>query len=270
MRRMYAAQLERAARRLERQAATDKAIHKVRQELKRARATLRLLRDGFGVTAYRRDNRLVRDVARPLSRLRDATVLIETFDRCGGPAGTLRETLCAERDLSRRHVRIRDMAASARRLRRVGRRALTVTDERLARADIDRGLKRAYRKVRAALARARERNTDEALHEWRKQVKYLVNQLAIGCPRASKRIRRLTRRSGELSDRLGDDHDLAVLCGKIELHLGTAAERGEDAVLQGLLRRLRRDRKHLQRQAFGLGRRLYASAPRRFRASLRR
>ena len=45
----------------------DDSIHEARKELKKARATLRLLRDALGKKAYKRENTALRDAARPLS-----------------------------------------------------------------------------------------------------------------------------------------------------------------------------------------------------------
>src|SRR4029453_4660084 len=59
---------------------TDETVHDARKRLKRARAGLRLLRAALGNRAYRRENRALRDAARPLSEARDAKVLVETFD----------------------------------------------------------------------------------------------------------------------------------------------------------------------------------------------
>src|SRR5258705_13977180 len=55
----------------------DASLHEARKELKRARSTLRLLRDAIGDTAYRRANQQLRHAARPLSRVRDARALID-------------------------------------------------------------------------------------------------------------------------------------------------------------------------------------------------
>ena len=46
-------------------------VHSARKQLKRARATLRLLRPATGDDSYRRENVAARDAARPLSRARD-------------------------------------------------------------------------------------------------------------------------------------------------------------------------------------------------------
>jgi CHAD domain-containing protein len=74
-------QLDGAVQRLEKHSKSDASVHDIRKELKRARATLRLLRRSIGDAAYHRDNWSIRDAARPLAPLRDATVLVRTLGR---------------------------------------------------------------------------------------------------------------------------------------------------------------------------------------------
>src|SRR5271154_2091879 len=69
----------------------DEAIHDARKQVKELRYVLRLARDELGRKAYRRENRALRDGARPLAQLRDAAVLIDTLDTLIEPArGPLR------------------------------------------------------------------------------------------------------------------------------------------------------------------------------------
>src|SRR5215510_6281209 len=55
-------------------------IHGARKQLKRARATLRVLRAALGDESYRRENVAARDAARPLSKARDEEVLSDALD----------------------------------------------------------------------------------------------------------------------------------------------------------------------------------------------
>jgi CHAD domain-containing protein len=59
---------------------TDRSVHAARKEMKRARAALRLMRASLGDAAYRRMNGQVRDAARPLTPIRDASVLIRSLE----------------------------------------------------------------------------------------------------------------------------------------------------------------------------------------------
>src|SRR5262245_39422591 len=62
-------------------ALADKSVHQGRKLIKKARATLRLLRDSIPEPVFRRENHALRDIARPLSAARDASVLLDTLDR---------------------------------------------------------------------------------------------------------------------------------------------------------------------------------------------
>src|SRR5262245_18163585 len=59
----------------------DEAVHEARKSLKKIRAVLRLVRPVIGEKAYRRENTCFRDAARPLTEVRDARILRETFDK---------------------------------------------------------------------------------------------------------------------------------------------------------------------------------------------
>src|SRR4051812_27310961 len=59
---------------------SDDTIHNARKRFKKLRSVLRLVRDRLGNKIYRRENYRFRDAARPLTEMRDATVLIETLD----------------------------------------------------------------------------------------------------------------------------------------------------------------------------------------------
>ncbi|HYN14009.1 MAG TPA: CHAD domain-containing protein, partial [Burkholderiales bacterium] len=75
-------QLEHALKALNgRKRLSDESIHELRRELKRARAGLRLLRQAVGDPAYTRENAALRDAARPLAPVRDATVVLQALDR---------------------------------------------------------------------------------------------------------------------------------------------------------------------------------------------
>jgi hypothetical protein len=56
------------------------AVPEVRKCFKRVRAALRLVRAELGDDVYREENWCFRDAARPLSKVRDADVLVETVD----------------------------------------------------------------------------------------------------------------------------------------------------------------------------------------------
>jgi CHAD domain-containing protein len=264
-------QLEKAADRMERRTRSDGVVHDIRKDLKRARASLRMLRECIGVAEYRRDNAVIRDAARPLTPVRDAKVLLEAFQRLRGdgmPNGgaftaELYKLLKDQRLEAQRRLRPSQLVSSVRGLRDVERRASLISDRKLARADAD-GLRRAYKSGRRALARAEREKTDECLHEWRKQTKYFANQLEIVIPFGPKRFKRSHKRAKRLADHLGDDHDLALLTERIHQHAKGRRAPAPDGQVEALVGFLSSHRKKLQRKAFKLGHRLYARPAKRY------
>src|SRR5262252_6965101 len=59
---------------------SDAAVHGARKQLKKGRADLRLLRKALGSQPYAYENTALRDVARPLTAVRDARALMDTLD----------------------------------------------------------------------------------------------------------------------------------------------------------------------------------------------
>src|SRR6185437_5167365 len=113
MRRITRAQIKDAVDALGAKALSDARVHEARKHLKRARATLRLLRPALGDSVYARENMTLRDAARPLSRIRDGKALLDTLDmvmeRFGAsarsiPTDGLRRTLHRERTRARRDI----------------------------------------------------------------------------------------------------------------------------------------------------------------------
>jgi len=63
------------------EAEPEEVVHDARKRFKRVRALLRLARCGLGRSLYDREDNRFRDAGRPLSEVRDAGVLVETFDQ---------------------------------------------------------------------------------------------------------------------------------------------------------------------------------------------
>jgi CHAD domain-containing protein len=116
---------------------------------------------------------------------------------------------------------------------------------------LEDGLRRIYRRGRRDMRAARREPTAENLHEWRKRTKDLWYHLSILESCWPPVMSALADEAHELSDRLGDDHDLAVLVEWAREHADAAPiEAGAEE------RRLR-----LQADAFAYGARLYADKP---------
>ncbi|MGH9641625.1 MAG: CHAD domain-containing protein [Terriglobales bacterium] len=231
----------------------DAALHAVRKTCKRIRAALRLMRKCLGPRAYHAENRRVRDAAKPLSALRDALVLRRILMSMSAAPGTVQGHFDADyhrlrRVLERRGSRAIIMQLEATRRRWSGRLA---TDSEAASAIV--GLKKTYKDGRVAFARSRTAN-DQALHEWRKQAKYLLNEVELLRTVFNAKVKGLHRRADRLAKVLGEDHDLGMLLTKLRRY------RAVDPSLPKLIERRRRK---LQARALQLGRRLYRRSARR-------
>lgn len=244
-------------------------VHDARKSCKKLRALLRLARPGLSDEIYRRENAAIRDTAREIAGLRDAEALLEAFDALVGHSGdagadvtSLRRRLAAaERDAAPGAAAIRaaEEALRAGRMRVADWVPATGGDEVAA---LCKGLARTYRSGRECLADARRTPTTEALHEWRKQVKYHWYHVRLLAPIDPDTLGPRRAALKTLSDLLGDDHDLAML--DPVLAALPAAELG------ALPRALAARRETLQASAFELGGTLYAERPKVLRRHCRR
>jgi CHAD domain-containing protein len=266
-------QIAKAMEALQNGSTSDEALHDARKELKRARATLRLLRDAIGDRAYRRENEALRDAARPLSAIRDSKVLLDTLNGLVErfharddlpPTGELRRMLRRQRAAMRRTALEGPMPF---------RESCAALQDVLHRADrwhtgsggwkvLGAGLKRIYGKARKALAAAEADRTAEKLHEWRKQTKYLWHQLQLLEPLWPGMIGELADQAHRLADYLGDDHDLSVLRDKV-IEAGNGIGKSER---RALIRLIDIRRTELRDKAMVLGRRLFEETPADFAA----
>jgi len=276
--------LRRAARRFVRGAARalaapdlpDTAVHDARKDLKRARTALRLLRPALDERIYRCDDALLRDVARALNTARDAKVLTQTL-----------QSLCRRHRVLRRdrHVAqlLRKLQADQVRLRRRRRdhpQALQRMGSSLEQVSgrmtqwrvgehgwsvLGPALKRIYKKGRHARPIRSRCPTDKALHEWRKQVKYLRYALELLGSRRSRRLSRLARRAERLTDLLGKAHDLAILARRAR-----ALATRRRAPLRALFVIIDQQREGLGLEALSSGEQLYQPKPGEWQRPLER
>jgi CHAD domain-containing protein len=83
--------------------------------------------------------------------------------------------------------------------------------ERLKAKSIRQGLKTACKKARRALVAVRRDPSDANLHELRRGIKDLWYDLQLLGGDGSAPIAALTKRMGDLGEKLGNDHDLVIL-----------------------------------------------------------
>lgn len=242
-------------------------VHRARKRAKHVRALTRLIR-GAAPGIHDDVNTRVRDAARLVSDLRDSQALIETLDdlegdEAVGDVAAVRERLVARRD---------DLAADAT---PAIEEALTLLVE--VRAGVEHwdvpaegvdallgGFAKTYGRCRERLDQVRQAPSTEALHEWRKRVKYHRYHVRVLAPVWPAALGTREDELQTLTDLLGDDHDLAVLRGVLEEdpEIDRQAARG----ITGLLDRRRAE---LQQAALPLGARLFALPPDAMDAQLR-
>jgi CHAD domain-containing protein len=198
----------------------ERAVHEARRSIKKLRALLRIVEKDDGRTG-RGSRKQLRSVSQRVSRLRDATAMIQILRKISGryPSALSEHTMARvtrqlkthKEDMERttdqdgswsKIVRtLRDLEAAVKRWKPAhdGFRVLGPA------------LRGAQRRGRKILASAVESQDDAHFHEWRKQIKQLwytlrliedENQTIHGDVEALDRAQTL----------LGADHDAVVLC----------------------------------------------------------
>ncbi len=247
----------------------EETVHDVRKRCKKVRAVLRLARPGLG-RDYARADAGVRDAGRELSALRDAHATLATFDELVAATGAdradgdglarVRRGLAARAEAADDAGAERPLALAAERLAAVRRRVPRWSPDDDV-AILLGGLEANYARARRAFRTALHDPADESLHEWRKRAKYGWNHARLLYPVAPSVLGPMAKRLKDLSDGLGDDHDLAVLRALIVAapgDFGGAASERAVALIDGA-------RADLQDRCQRLGARLYAEPAPAFR-----
>jgi CHAD domain-containing protein len=245
------------------------AVHEARKHLKKARALIRLLRPGVGDAFYKRENTALRSAAQRMSPIRDAHVRVQTlrkliarFRSRGTPAAVSRIRRAVAEDLRRALAASNEASWSKQVAADVERVLCRISKwplKRVNQGSIRDGVQAAYKRARRAIGVARREPSDTNFHELRKCVKDLGYHLRLLRGNRPPPIKALIRRMRELSDNLGDDHDLAMLMATRD-H-GALPTTADWTVLEKIVapRRAR-----LQRDASRLAARVLARKPRAF------
>lgn len=268
VRRIARARIERSLGELEGEARID-AIHGVRKQCKQLRALLRLVRAELGEAIYARENERFRELARPLTEVRDAEVLVETLDALSahftslahGRFIRLREALVAQRD-ALHAAALAPGGALERAAEKLREAQESLGDWQVPHPGwraVGDGVSRAYRRSRKAMRAAETDPTDARLHRWRKEVKYLRGQLVTLKPHWPKAVGAQIRALDALGELLGNDHDLAVLRQVALTELSAALDPSESDLLSAMVAHRRAQ---LQKKAFRRGGRWLGRRPR--------
>jgi CHAD domain-containing protein len=251
------------------------AIHEARKDVKKIRSALRLVRHEIDDDVWRRENDRYRDFGRTLSSFRDAEILVEALDglaeRFGpeaeGRFDKLRDQLEQENHSSHDDGSVeRAMAEAAAGLAAARNEIELLPLNGDGWHLIGPGLHRTYRRGRKRLRTVEEEANVTNLHELRKRVKDLWYQLRL-IRGDSEMLDALADHAHDLSDHLGDDHDLALLRDVVQRRRAAFADPGDQ---RHLLEEIDQRRGELQFAAISLGERIYADKPKRFTKGMKR
>lgn len=255
------------------EADSAEAVHGARKDMKKLRTVLRLLRGRLPRGAYEEQNQLFRDAARSLSATRDAEVKLGTLEALsehvdGLPSEALATwRLILETDREAAANAARDEPAMGEATARI-EAGLEEIEAWPLQGDswglLGGGLRRAYRRGRKAMRAAAAEPSERNFHEWRKRAKDLWYGLRLLQEAWPRPLEATAEEAHELSELLGDHHDLAVL--REDLHRRRLGDE-ETGMLEAAIELREQE---LAERAFGLGRRLYAERPKDFSRRLRR
>jgi CHAD domain-containing protein len=213
-------------------------------------------------------------VARQLSSHRDAEILVEALDGLRerfGPAArdrfdALRGQLGEENHAAQRDGTIeRSMAGAAAELAAGRSRIDSLPLDGDGWELIAPGIHRSYRRGRKRLRAVEDEASVTNLHELRKRVKDLWYQLRLIRDADRPMLGALADHAHDLSDHLGDDHDLALLREEVQRRRDAFASPADQ---RHLLQEIDQRRGELQFAAISLGERIYAEKPKKFTSRL--
>lgn len=198
----------------------DKSIHDARKNFKKLRAVLRLVKTDLSQHFYRTHNIHFRNLSRKIAGLRDSFVMIEAL-----------ENLVKDHndDLNNYDELVNSLQEEYHKTKNIilyeENRPLEVAkslefslEEFSSMPHIENGfltlgegINKIYSKGKYFLNLTYSQTDSEIFHEWRKNVKYLWHLLQIVQPINYRVIKKLTVHFKQLSDFIGDEHDLYEL-----------------------------------------------------------
>jgi len=244
-------------------------IHRVRMEIKKLRAILRLVRKEVGGKFYDRATRALRAAANCLAGLRDAHVTLKAFNELTAhfkkqlppqPFGEIKRLLRQRCEKAAGRYQGQSLFRSVGRILRTVQRlfdGVRIRDDGW--QALCPGVNWSYRRGRCCKMLVLAEASPENFHEWRKRVKDLWYQVRLLRPIWPEEMCAMACELKALSELLGDDHDLVLLKQALVEHRSNV----EEAAALGGLIALRQ--KELRPAALVLGARFYAEKPAVFR-----
>lgn len=195
-----------------------KNVHECRKSLKRLRSLVRLAADAIGQGKARRRTKSLGEIAQLLSARRDQVVMLETIDKLSkeisGAAEALhplKESLHARMPNAPETLDAEIAEQTRRLLLREAKKFAHATFNKRGFAALAGGLEASYREARTAAKYAYDEPTDENFHDLRKAVQWHWRQMSLLSKAWPDEFAVRVNAARELSQMLGEDHDLAVL-----------------------------------------------------------
>lgn len=244
-------------------------LHTVRKQLKKSRSLLRLVRKSLEKNVYKRENENLRDIGRSLASARNGEVYQETLESLLDKNSEILDVQAFEslqKELLDSHQRAlrslidapKPIASAVLSLKKSRTRLQELELEKSGWEVICKNLKRNYRQGKERFFVAYEDRSDRAFHEWRKRVKDLWYDYCLLQPIWSPIMSAFAAEVHQLSQYLGDDHDIAELRNFMLHNSDFEVQESQLAILLPLMS----DRQHeLRQKAKPLGHLLYAEKP---------
>jgi len=225
------------------------AVHEARKCLKRSRTLLRLMRRALGRAQATTFNATLRAVGQKLSPYRDQQMLLEAVDRLAHQTASspFAEALSPVRaGLRSRSLQqplpdelLQTILPELRAVAAALDHALVERREAELRSSLRAGLRRMLRRGQRAYFLAYSEPSDENFHEWRKRVKDVYYTASLLHPTRPEKLAGWVDALDQLSEDLGDEHDLGILAKT--LHEQPLADAAATALTLQLIARRRED-----------------------------
>ncbi len=242
-------------------------IHQVRKRCKKLRGLIRLARPALGET-YQTEDDWYRETAQPLSDLRDAKTMQDTYDSVMNAFadqvkrdafGTIRRRLTIRRKKLVDENNFDELLnLTSERFAEARRRVESWQFDEKGFAAVKGGFRKAYSRAVKALKQASSEPSAERFHEFRKWVKYHRFHCLLLRDLWRKSMRERTDEAERLGELLGDDHDLIVLSHYID---ASPDEFGSKKNVKAFRSLLGQRSRQLRKQSIQLGLRLFAESP---------
>lgn len=228
-------------------ALTPKRVHALRKNLRESRAILELLQLSSSRDQVKKLRRAIGKVARPYGAVRDAKVASDVLQKLskGGRKGSFAPSSEVLKSLLHRQIRHVSLNAPARskrvqaakKLRRLVKHDLREIHDGVGPVRVAQAFEESVRRYTELLKDAQRLNTTEALHAWRKRVKYVRYHIAVLSIYDSS-LTPLVRGARSIADKLGAHHDLELL-REFSQRLGGLGKRDRGTLERAIDRRQR-------------------------------